>query len=488
MALGNPLLAVFYLDGTIRLFEYAADEFQQIASTGFYPHQPGYNPAGVDFPATLSWIRDSDFLALSFNRNDDYGRTVTFTPGLAEVDYVDTASGFGGVELNRLVDWDEVSAAMVAVNVSTQFNNIDFVDATGQVSTTGLTPLGYTSGNTLRSVDVSPDGNWLAIGRVLPGNSVIFEKDGTFPVGGPSFGAAADAKVIPTTRSVNVLKWSADSQFLACADTGSSGVEIFQFNGTGDLEKIQDLAWKPGVVTQIRFSPDLRTLAISSVDAGTPATVIYYRSGPFFYEKQTIAGFGNLLDFTKDGKLLIDANTKRVFTTDVSGVWTEVAGAGTAIFSNAKLQAVSTHTPLPVGRTYLYDNALARFLDGSVDLNNLRLVLLTADASFTATDTTVAQVTNSGAYLVASGGFPGAGILLTGVSGVAIGTQAYGFSADPAVRTIVNEPLIARNAMVYDATSGLPVLFTDLGGELGVPRETVLTLTFKDGKLLVIAP
>lgn len=485
MAAGNPLLAVYYLDGSIRLFEYASDEFVQIASTGFYPHQPGYNPAGVDFPALLAWARDSAFLVLGYNYDQDYGRTVSFTPGLAEIAHSDISSGFGGVPLNRLVEWSEDTFSFVTANVTAQYNNVTFLNAAGNLAVTGTTPLGAVFGDDLRSIDVSPDGGWLAIGRNLPSTSLVYERDGTLPGGGPSFDPVP--QTIPTTRSVSILQWSRDSQFLACADNAGSGIEMFQLNA-GVLEKIQDIAWEPGSIQWIKFSPDLRTMAVAYNDAGTFSVVTYYRSGPFFYKKQTIASFGALLDFDVDGGLMVDAKSKRVFALGTDGTWTEVAGAGTAIFSNAVAQAVSTHRPIPVSRSQLYDGALADILDGTADLNNLRIVLLTDAASFVATDTTVSQVTNGGAYLVASGGFPGAGLLLTGVAGVAIGNQAYGFSVDPAARTIVNEPLIAHNAMVYDATSGRPLLFTDLGGELGVPRETVLTLTFKDGKLLVIAP
>lgn len=484
MAIGNPLLVVWYADGTLRLFEYAGGSFAQIASTGGFEHLTGVNPAGPDpFPPQVNFVLDSSEILFRYNQSTTNMRLTLLNTSLAQITNADGNNGFNNSDFNFVSDYIESLQTSLGINASQNRNSL-YKIAPSSLLFSGATPPNYDPGGNLRCVAVAPDASVLFVGRRAPDSGVYFPRDGTGSNDTPLFPSIGLTPLSGGT-SADVAAWSKDSVFLCTADL-ATGITTIWHNDAGELSRVQEISAAPGVITSVAFSFDKRTLAIGRVDGSNVETTLYHRDGLFFTTQQVLPGIGRLLNFSYDGKLLVDARAKSVYSSDLASPWAIVPGAADAIFISGVTQALSTHVAQPLGRSQLYDGALTRFIASSVDLANLHLILLTDAATFNPTDTTVSAVTNAGAYAVSSGGYPGAGVQITGVVPGALGVQGYSFTASPVSRTIINEALVCRAGLVYDATSGLPVMFCDFGAEVIVPRETVMAVQFRAGNMLVI--
>src|SRR5690606_29446366 len=109
-------------------------------------------------------------------------------------------------------------------------------------------------------------------------------------------------------------------------------------------------------------------------NAGSYTTVIYRRDGTYLTETQVIVGdMGYLLDFTADGKMLIDASVKRALVNN-GGTFEDEMGFLDELPANVKSQAISDHAQQIATSGRFYNGALPAFVTDAVNTASLKLV------------------------------------------------------------------------------------------------------------------
>jgi hypothetical protein len=125
-----------------------------------------------------------------------------------------------------------------------------------------------------------------------------------------------------------------------------------------------------------------------------------------------------------------------------------------------------------------YNHNCFRFMTGANSTSKTyKLLLLNSSATFDATHTTLAQVTNSGAYEVSGNGWPAGGKTLTNVAITAAGTGNADakFTADGVMQLISGGSLGPFSAYVLACTSDAgspPVVFVQLATAGSIIADT----------------
>jgi hypothetical protein len=112
----------------------------------------------------------------------------------------------------------------------------------------------------------------------------------------------------------------------------------------------------------------------------------------------------------------------------------------------------------------LYDHTVKLAANLEITFATLKVKLLDATATFTASQTTVAAVDSSGAKEVSGNGWILGGILLTSVAVTQVTTNdAMLDAADVSVTASGGSIGPAYAALVYDSTSNKPLIYIDFG-------------------------
>lgn len=479
MAIGHPRLAVHYFDGTIRLYELASGAFVQLTSTGLYPHTPGSgHPDGVSFPPALAFMDDSAFLMLVHSPTADDTRARTFDSDLtlkgtsANLCGASTGQGVGVLATidahNSGVLQAPVGSARVATVASNNPSSFsDVVDAA----------IGADNG--VRGLKYTPDGEFVIVPHKLASTLRKSPRTSYAGVASPIYGSMATVAGVPYPITDGV--WLTGTLFLGI---GANGAQVFQRDiSTSNVTALQDVPKPAGAPVAAAAARDGRWAAASFYDGTTYRTAIYYRQGPFLSLVDTIDGFGKLLAFTADSGLLVDAGLKKALARS-DKTWADAPGVMANIADNAVAQATSTHVEDALGVGQLYDNRLSELQDGTLNLSDLYLTLLTnAAPAFDSTDTSAAAA--MGSAEVTAGSWPAGGVLLTGVAGTPVGARAWALDVDPVVHLVYPAGMVFRYALVYEKTTDKPVAFFDYQQDYSIPRSTNLTIAFNAGLISI---
>lgn len=492
MATGNPLLAVLFEDGYVRTYEWVpiSSEFVQIAARDGYVQAP----ENTMFKPQIHWGLDSSQVIVTRNLPDSFGQLLEFaslTPDLVPIFEGSYSQGVGGYQTDSVVVSCPVEDVFYMVNNEGWIASVLRVAPT-YIALTHSVPSDFespTTGRRMLSAAATPDASILVYGTSRPKDTVYWvsdPKDPENPDDYPTF-LMEDSQNVGTFINADISLFSKNGKFLLIAD--KTGIAEIYVNSGAELTIFQTVPLPVGELVSAAFSGDNRHMAISSLDGGVYTTRVYSRQGAYYKQEQDIVGVGQLLDFTQDGSMLIDARGKKAYLLDQSTFdsWTEIAGALSSVNSNGLSQAVSTHTLQPVSMGYLYDHAINRFKNDLVDLNNLRLTLLTSNATFVHSHTTFEQTTNSWADAVSAGGYPAEGMPITYVNQEDQATR-YVYHVEAVIRDIVDEPMTARYAVIHEGTGelGAPLIFIDLGAERTIAKNTKLTLDFRAQEMLIL--
>jgi hypothetical protein len=132
-----------------------------------------------------------------------------------------------------------------------------------------------------------------------------------------------------------------------------------------------------------------------------------------------------------------------------------------------------------------YHNCL-RFMSGlNTPAKTYKVVLLSPSATFDPSHTTLAEVTNSGAYEVHGGGWASGGVALAGVAITADGTDDRDamLDADDVLQLISGAALGPFGAYVIACTSDAgypPLAYVELDSSGTIPADTYFTIEWPD--------
>jgi len=115
----------------------------------------------------------------------------------------------------------------------------------------------------------------------------------------------------------------------------------------------------------------------------------------------------------------------------------------------------------------LYDHTVKKLVNKEVTYTTLKVMLLSASATFTAANTQLTQVTNAGAYQVSGNGWTAGGITIANVAVTTVTTNDAKLTGDNISVTASGGTIgPASAAVIYDDTdaSDAPLAYIDFGG------------------------
>lgn len=126
-----------------------------------------------------------------------------------------------------------------------------------------------------------------------------------------------------------------------------------------------------------------------------------------------------------------------------------------------------------------YNHTAKLLLNKEIAYNTLRVMLLNATATFTATHTQLTQVTNAGAYQVSGNGWTAGGETIAGVAVTVVDTNDAMLDGDDISKTASGGSIgPAYGAVIYDDThaNDAPLWFINFDGsrEAGVGTPFVI--------------
>ena len=294
----------------------------------------------------------------------------------------------------------------------------------------------------------------------------------------------------PTFRHVNdppflirgsIVEWAYNNRSLVILDKIARAGKVYVFDEASGWYDLQSLILPAGVPHRVAMSPDTRMMALSCKDGNSYTTNIFLRIGDYFLYQQTLQNFGGLLDFSGDGTLLVDCATRRAFALSGS-VFEDQSTVMVNIPSLIQGQALSAGRVSPFADGFIYDESINRLARGEVDFNNLKITLLTNEATgFDTFHSTIEQVV--GDAEVTTGSWPAGGLPLENVQGVDSG-PTFDYTADPVSWIVMGSNLFARYGVIYDATSGIPLSFIDFMQDRSVLQNRELIIDFRFGAFL----
>lgn len=475
MASGKPRLAA-WSDNTLRIYEMGAAGFVQIGTGGL-----NVDPAMIldgQYPE-LFFVRDSAYVVgidRPTNNSGRVGRTYRADGSIA------ATSGLG-------------NQARSSAFSSTRDDGILF-------GTFGSSTAGDLGSNRLGAFRIAADGALSSAASANSGvrnmdvASVSISPDGALAIYGSAAGYTS-RRIVPSDVTWGIIAsdtpinhqypmtaqaWNHAGDFLYAADaTTSRKVHVFRRTGS-DLEPVASFGSEPGIPISVRVSRDNRHVAVAWRDGSSYSTAVYRRTGIYYQRVQLIANFGRLLDFSADGQLLIDASAKKCRR--MVGAQFEAADdLMSAVASGVFAQAVSTHFEGFGGFGQLYNGSVPALVGEAADLSALKLSLLSADAVFTPTHSSISQVTANGSLEVTGSGWPVGGRALLNVHPVEIGANTVRYIADGISHLVIEASMSFRYGVVYDTTSNKPLLFIDFQREIVALMNRELVMSFEEAGL-----
>lgn len=482
MAVGQPRLVTYYPDGTLRVYEYSEAGFVQLSSRGTYPHDPGTHPDGVVFTPRVTYFQDGELIALQYSPSNTDHREVNFDADLVPIGTSQNmAQGNTDAALGPTV-YVPIDRLSMILPVAGYFRMLNTL-VTTPGTMVGRIPYGPTDSK-IRGIWLSPNGEGIVIGNAISTQNLCGWRYQYMSVGAGSFpDYSFDTASINSSKPITAGVWLDNDSFIGVSSTGSG---IFQWDDVNhDLILIAEFSTSAGDPVHAVCAPQAgRWIALSFLSGGVYTTDIFERVGSFPVFRQTISGIGKTIGFSQDGSLLIDASAKKAYTVDAFSVWNEVSGALTNVVSGAIVQGISPHIKDPVGFTSLYDNRLADLHDNLINLDDLYLTLMTPDAApFDPTDSTISAVL--GTEEVTDGLWPAGGIHLLNATSVAVGARQWKIDVDDLTYIIKETGIVFSYAVVYEHSTGKPLLHIDFLREYTVPHNTEIQIKFNAAGLLV---
>lgn len=467
MISGRPRLAVWSLDNTLRLFELGESGAGQIWSTGLTQHANSL--ANNNFPY-MGFSEDAFFLAMRYNpvTNNASHHTRRTVDGEG-IGSALTVYGGGSSSYNNVVSaWSQPKRFLLTGPKSgspTPDNGRTYYNELGVY--TNLANPSFIS-QTRSCLAFAPDG-LLFCGR-SDGTPCVFPAEAENYISGQ-----IPLNHLAAHRCTGAV-WSKNGMYLLTYNTEvpSYGLTLLTRDEELTLVEYGNVPNPAGIGAPVAaaFSFDNRHVAVGYENGGVYTTVIFVRYGNILLERQRIGDMGMLLDFTEDGKILIDAGNKKAYE-NVGGTFTELVGFLSALPSNVRSQAISPHVSFITTTAKFYNGAVAPFVTGGIDFDALKLVLLSEDAVFDQFDESLEDVTGAGEHEVYGDGWDEGGVELTNVQLVQRDENSAAIIADTIERIIYREPLVFRYGVLIEDDA--PRIWIDFGQQVSIMPNQKLT-------------
>lgn len=275
------------------------------------------------------------------------------------------------------------------------------------------------------------------------------------------------------TVDADVGRWDRTSRFLVVGKRGNDYVSVLK-HSANVFSKTMDIQEIGKTVYNIAMSPYANQMAVVWLSGGVYTTKLYRRLGSFYQEIQTIANFGQLIDFSADGTIIVDCSAKKALKRNgLTGVFEANDAMVANVATGVVRQALSDHVPVLFPIVDYYQNIIDLTVDGEFDLSKIKVTLVQEGAPAYDPDAQfLADVT--GVYEVTAGLWPAGGIPLVNPTIVQGGLEAN-FTSDNITRIIVESGIEFRYAIFHH--DGRPILRHDYQQTVQVARDDKLVLT-----------
>lgn len=301
----------------------------------------------------------------------------------------------------------------------------------------------------------------------------------------------------------DILKWTADSRYFITAVNGTTAAIKVYKQIDDKFTEVSRISNIPRNVTGVIPSPDNRTLAVTvfGMLSSHYDTLIYQRNGDSFTLVQTLNDVGSstawnaehtMIAFNGDGSILIDSAARRAFRIDNTGKFNEDTQLMSKIVAGATVNVLSDHLIQPPTNGFIYDNTVPYFINNpSVDLN-LKICLLSKDATFhhehkTLTDVTGA-IDGNPTMEISGSGWETGGELIKNAKLVKSDNGSVMLTGDNLAVDIAGSALRFSKAVIYNATTLEPWLWFDFGSEIIIESGTTMNINFSSRGFLIFAP
>ena len=274
------------------------------------------------------------------------------------------------------------------------------------------------------------------------------------------------------TVDADIGEWDRTSRFLVVGKKGNDHFSILKW-ASNTFTKTMDVENTGQGLHAITMSPYSNQLAVSWVNAGVYQTKIYRRLGSFYQEIQTVANFGQLIDFSADGTMILDCGSKKALKRNgLTGVFEANDAIVANVATGVVRQALSDHVQVPFPVVDFYQNALDLTVEGGLDIAKFKVTLVQDGApAYDPEAQWLADVT--GDKEVTAGLWPADGIPLVNPAIVSEGLEAK-VTSDAITRIIVEQGIEFRYVVLHH--DGAPILRHDYQKTVQVARDDKLVI------------
>lgn len=470
MLQGNPLLATWATDGTLRIYEMSSDQFVPLGVVGGLTHDTTLAPAA----AHLFW--DEDVVSIMYKPTSVHTRAYDILGNLiADHDH--------GTPATRYLASAAREPAVFAPWADTSSNTGKFNHATSvfDVPGAGRALPGGRNGKT--GYALSPDAQLATASYVSGGNNIIavFPAFGPIP---PTYTAGATKNV--AAFAADTMRITRDNAHVLAGKVGETSVRVFAADTLTELPTIP--LTKP--LRAISVAPYGRLVAISTLDSGVYETLIYRKVGDLYQLLQTLPDMGAMLTFSGDGTMLFDAGRRKSFRWDpVDNEFDLIANSMNNVTVGSAAQAVSMHVPVVATTASFYQVGTVAIANQAIDTDALRFTLMTSAAPAFNPAAATATVAMGGGE-VSDGFWPAGGYDLENFSGVASGVNMAKWLFTNIEHIVLMEPLVFRSALVYmdDGADGLPLFRIDFAQDITIAMDYRVEFDIDTDGLLIFTP
>ncbi len=466
MISGNPRLAVWTAgDNTLRIFELATDEssFQQVG-VATMTHTP------VPKPVLAFNSEGTRVMGFHITNASSFGGSISSMYDLSGVNIQDTNMPTINDAIYKGAFTPESDLWMI-------FNSFNSIPNSAKASELGWQNLANIVGNGNFSVAAASEKN-LFLGSIV-GQSLVYHADTVNPTYGTPIFTPSDV-LGEMAIQPDIAAFTPNALWLIAAE--DTTIEVWSI--VDETYSLISRINEPGIgnANAISIRYDSKWIAMSFNNAGVHTTCVYERIGGYLKKRQTLNTFGKTLQWSADGRFLLDSGQKKARLRAEDGSFSNVDTMMTNLPASVVVDAISDHVAQPVPFANLYSAAIQAFTLQTADLDAIKLALLDGDYVFDASAGSAATIL--AADEVDGNNWPAGGVLMSNVQLVPGPGDLVSISFDPVIQIVTQGGLTYQSILIYDETNDTPLVFVTFGEDIVVPSNVTVTIASADGTLL----